>query len=56
MNNLVVAAVKLAEVVQEFKVVGLFAGTLEQLEGVREGSGKGRRPTTGLLPLPLPGD
>ena len=53
MNNLVVAASKLAEVVQEFKVVGLLAGTLEQLEGVRKGSGEGRRPTPGLLPLPV---
>ena len=49
---LVVTAVKLAEVVQEGEVVGLLqdlqvrllAGTLEHLEGVREGSGEGRRP------------
>ena len=48
-ESLVVAAVKLAEVVQEGEVVGLLqvrllACTLEHLEGVREGSGEGRRP------------
>ena len=48
-DSLVVGTVKLAEVVQEGKVVGLLqvgllAGTLEHLEGVREGSGDGRRP------------
>ena len=48
-ESLGVAAVKLAEVVQESEVVGLLqvrllAGTLEHLEGVREGIGEGRRP------------
>ena len=45
-DSLVLAA---AKVVQEGEVVGLLqvgllVGTLEHLEGVREGSGEGRRP------------
>ena len=45
-DSLVLAA---AKVVQEDEVVGLLqvgllVGTLEHLEGVREGSGEGRRP------------
>ena len=42
-------AAKLAVVVEKVEVVGLLqvglcAGTLDHLEGVREGSGEGRRP------------
>ena len=48
-DRLVVAAVKLTEVAQKGEVVvllqvGLWASTLEYLEGVRKGSGEGRKP------------
>ena len=43
--SLLVAAAKLAELVQEDEMVGLLQlGLLEHLEGVMEGSGKGRGP------------